>query len=934
MLRTNYSLQFYITPVRCIFIFIFLLYASNICAQKTKNEITSSSVYNKIAFSRQESQNDWDVWIMDLDGNNQTRVINSSDNDSDPHFKFDGAKIVFSRFTQGAPPTQDIYTIDPDGTNLSNLTSDVQNEVSRPKWSWDGTKIVYCASVGIDNKDIYTMNANGSNKTALVTGSNNEDWPSFSPDGLFIVFQRYIGSVQNQKTKICRFKISDGTITELTDGNNLDEMPFYSPDGLYIIFKRGTTNPEIYKLKLSDITLTNLTNNSVIDDAPIFSYDGTKIAWIQSSTGMNSAEIWIMNSDGTNKTQLTSNSVADFNPTFSPFTQLSGPEINIKGNDVDITSGDTSPSTTDHTDFGNALVNGGTVTRTFTIENKGNENLTLSGNPLVQITGTNSSDFSVTTNPSSTIIAGGSTTFQITFDPGSSGVRSAIVSIANNDTDENPYVFSIQGTGTVPAQPVYDKIVFCRQINSSSNEWNICTMNNDGSSITTLTSGFQDRMPYFSPLGSKIVFSRISSGQSNIYTMNPDGSNLTNITGSYAQLSGMKMSPRFSWDGTKISFDRQAGIGSTEVWTINSDGTNPTRIVDGTYDNRGPSFSPDGLWIVYSKYLTQTTAKVCKVLLSSGVVTELTDGNTMDEMPVYSPNGQYIIYQHEWNIYRIPYNHNPNDNTTLVNLTNGWGGSSGYESDAPMYAWEGNKIVFMATNDHSGNQQNWLNGMEIWKMDTDGSSRVQITSNSLPDFDPSFSPAGTAPQQVQLVYPSNNQTNLPTTIEFSWNQIINASSYNLQISSDQNFATLIINELQITETKKIVGTLQNNQTYWWKVRAHNSEGWGAFSDTWSFSTLVTSVDDEIIPATTELFQNYPNPFNPETVISYQLSENSFVHIKIYDPLGREIETLMNQFQSAGTYKLIWRPKVFSSGIYFYRLTTESYSLAKKLIMLK
>ena len=78
MLRTNYSLQFYITPVRCIFIFIFLLYASNICAQKTKNEITSSSVYNKIAFSRQESQNDWDVWIMDLDGNNQKLTIDES----------------------------------------------------------------------------------------------------------------------------------------------------------------------------------------------------------------------------------------------------------------------------------------------------------------------------------------------------------------------------------------------------------------------------------------------------------------------------------------------------------------------------------------------------------------------------------------------------------------------------------------------------------------------------------------------------------------------------------------------------------------------------------------------------------------------------------------------------------------------------------------
>lgn len=410
----------------------------------SQNLSTNSPVYSKIAFSRQESQNDWDLWIMDINGTNQTRIHNSTSNDADPHFKFDGNKIVFSRFTQGTPPTQDIYTIDPDGSNLTNLTGDIGSEVSRPKWSWDGTKIVYCLTAGIDNKDIYIMNSDGSNKTALVTGSNNEDWPSFSPDGLYIIFQRYIGAVSNQKTKICRYKISDGTITDLTDGNNLDEMPIYSPNGNYILFKRGTTNAEIYRMQLSNSTLENLTNNSVVDDAPAYSYDGTKIAWMQSTTGMNTAEIWIMNSDGSGKTQLTNNSVADFNPTFSPITQVTGPEINVKGNDVDIVSGDTTPSTADHTDFGSVLVDGGSVTRTFTIENKGTANLLLNGNPVVQISGTNASDFSVVSNPSTTIAAGGSTTFQIKFDPSSTGTKTATVNIPNNDADENPYTLQFK----------------------------------------------------------------------------------------------------------------------------------------------------------------------------------------------------------------------------------------------------------------------------------------------------------------------------------------------------------------------------------------------------------------------------------------------------------------------------------------------------------
>ncbi len=123
-------------------------------------------------------------------------------------------------------------------------------------------------------------------------------------------------------------------------------------------------------------------------------------------------------------------------------------DINIQGNNTDIVDGDDSPSTTDHTDFGSAAVNGGTVVRTFTIQNTGNIDLNLTGSlPYVSIGGTNAADFSITSTPSSTIAAIGSTTFQVTFNPSVVGTRSATLSIANNDGDENPYNFSIQGTG-------------------------------------------------------------------------------------------------------------------------------------------------------------------------------------------------------------------------------------------------------------------------------------------------------------------------------------------------------------------------------------------------------------------------------------------------------------------------------------------------------
>ena len=128
---------------------------------------------------------------------------------------------------------------------------------------------------------------------------------------------------------------------------------------------------------------------------------------------------------------------------------IRAPEINIQGNAVTIVDGDTTPTTTDHTDFGNVNVTGGTMVRTFTIQNTGTLNLNLTGTPpsYITISGTNAADFTVTANPTTPIAASGSTTFSITFDPSALGVRTATITIANNDSDENPYDFSIQGTG-------------------------------------------------------------------------------------------------------------------------------------------------------------------------------------------------------------------------------------------------------------------------------------------------------------------------------------------------------------------------------------------------------------------------------------------------------------------------------------------------------
>jgi hypothetical protein len=89
-----------------------------------------------------------------------------------------------------------------------------------------------------------------------------------------------------------------------------------------------------------------------------------------------------------------------------------------------------------------------------------------------------------------------------------------------------------------------------------------------------------------------------------------------------------------------------------------------------------------------------------------------------------------------------------------------------------------------------------------------------------------------------------------------------------------------------------------------------------------------------IPAEYGLFQNYPNPFNPATTISFSLPTGSFVSLKVFDLIGREVAIIVSQELFAGTYTRQWNATNMSSGIYFYRLQAGSFTETKKLILMK
>jgi hypothetical protein len=192
----------------------------------------------------------------------------------------------------------------------------------------------------------------------------------------------------------------------------------------------------------------------------------------------------------------------------------------------------------------------------------------------------------------------------------------------------------------------------------------------------------------------------------------------------------------------------------------------------------------------------------------------------------------------------------------------------------------------------------------------------------------SFTTVIEVPGQPSLFSPGNYATEVVRRTVFSWNPVLNALSYHLQVATAA-FPTsgIVVDTVASDTTLRISDTLDVNTTYYWRVSGINLGGEGSYSATAQFTTgSVTDVEAYRIeiPKEYALMQNFPNPFNPSTTLRYGLPARSRVRLRVFNILGQVVADLVNAEQASGWNQIVWNANV-ASGLYFYRLEAVSLS---------
>lgn len=209
------------------------------------------------------------------------------------------------------------------------------------------------------------------------------------------------------------------------------------------------------------------------------------------------------------------------------------------------------------------------------------------------------------------------------------------------------------------------------------------------------------------------------------------------------------------------------------------------------------------------------------------------------------------------------------------------------------------------------------------------SGHILKTTNGSGVLPPSEPPVG--------VSPPNNSNGHSLTPILVWNPVSGATNYRVQISVDL-FATVLLDfdTVSITQFQVPSGFLNHNIQYYWRIAGVNIGGQGPWSPVWNFRTGLVGLSQtgNEIPVQYNLYNNYPNPFNPVTKIKFDIPQQSFTKLMIYDISGKEISVPFSRELNPGSYEAEFNASNLPSGVYFYKLIAGGYTDVKKMILVK
>jgi Tol biopolymer transport system component len=266
----------------------------------------------RIAFVSNRDANDLEIFAVNSDGTDLTNLTKSPGADDTPAWSPDGSKIAFGSYRDG---NWEIYVMNPDGSGPTRLTTDPTDD-EQPVWSPDGSRIAF-VSWRSGASELWVMNADGSGQTRLSWfPSGGPTDPTWSPDGSKVAFGSW-GDIYVASAVAAGQAVPVATNLTNIAPSLMAIEPAWSQDGAKIAYRCcDDDNWEIYVMNADGTGRTNLTNSPGWDSGHTWSPDGTQIAFNSGRDGND--QIYVMKSDGTSATRLTSSADAKHNPSWSP----------------------------------------------------------------------------------------------------------------------------------------------------------------------------------------------------------------------------------------------------------------------------------------------------------------------------------------------------------------------------------------------------------------------------------------------------------------------------------------------------------------------------------------------------------------------------------------------------------------------------------------